>query len=91
MSTTIQIQLDDEIATHLGDSPDAVNAAAKQATVLELYRRHAISDWRGARLLGLDVGSFLKLAGSRFIPFIDLSPEELREELAAVERLWPNR
>jgi hypothetical protein len=89
MSTTIAFELDDDVAARLGDSPEARNAAAREATVLELYRRREIPDGRGARLLDLDLASFFKLAGSRFIPFIDLTPEELREELAALDRAWP--
>jgi len=88
MGTTIACEPDDDAASCLGDS-SAVIAAVGEATVVEFdYRRQAISDGRGAPLLGLDLASFFQLAGSRFIPFIDLTPEELREEPAALDRLF---
>ena len=88
MSTTITIEIDDDTAARLGDSPDAVTVAAKEAMVLELYRRHVISDWRASRLLGLDVGAFLHLASARGIPVIDLTPDEWARELETINRLW---
>lgn len=81
MSTTIAFEIDDDTAARLGDSPDAVSAAVKEAAVLELYRRHDITGSQGARLLAVSLESFLKFAGSHQIPIFDITPEELREEV----------
>lgn len=85
--STIPIELDDDVAARLGDSPDAIVDAAKEAVVFDLFRRAAISGGRASTLLGLDRLTFMRLASSRGIAVIDLSPEEWQEEKRRVESM----
>ena len=87
MSTTIKIEFDDDVVARLGDSPRAITDAARQAIVLDLFRRAAISGGRASALLEMDRLDFMRLASSRGIPVIDLTAEELRAEIARVESM----
>lgn len=59
----------------------------KELAVLELYRRHLISGGKAAELLGMERFEFIHYASHLGIPFFDLSPEEMTDELAQVETL----
>jgi hypothetical protein len=67
------------------DDPEALRCAtarAREAAVLELYRLSRMTSGRAADLLGIERADFLTLAGSRHIATIQLTPQELTEELA---------
>jgi len=83
--STFRIELEDDTAARLGDSPDAINDALKALVARELYRQHAISGGCASQLLGLDRLDFMRLAGSRGIPVIDSTPEQWQAELAAID------
>lgn len=84
---TVQVELDDDVLAKLGDSPEAVRAAAREAVVLELFRRAAISGGKAAYLLGMDRLDFMLLASSRGIPVIDMTPEEWQEEVRRIRSM----
>lgn len=77
----IRIEIDEEIQKLLGESTEQIERHALEMIVLELYRRHAVSAGRAAMLLAMDELSFIRWSGSLGIPYFDLTPEELREEL----------
>jgi predicted HTH domain antitoxin len=77
----IRIEFDEELLGLLGDSPEQIERHALEMIVLELYRRHTISAGRAARLLDMDKLGFIRWSGSLGIPYLDMSAEELREEL----------
>jgi predicted HTH domain antitoxin len=81
----ITVHLDDEFAAILAGTPEELEELAREALVLELFRRHAISAGRATRALGLTREAFMKLASSRGIPVIDTTPEQWQAELAAIE------
>ncbi len=87
MSTTITIEIDDDVAARLGDSPRAITDAARQAIVLDLFRRAAISGGRASALLDMDRLDFMRLASSRGIPVIDMTAEEWQEEVRRVRSM----
>lgn len=55
--------------------------------VLSLFTEGRISSGRAARLLGISRLEFLALLRARGIAYINYTPDELREEFAAVEKL----
>ena len=54
---------------------------AKEALVLELLREHRISQGKAAEMLQLSRGDLFPLMTKYQVPVVDLSPDELREEL----------
>src|SRR5215831_6913107 len=75
----VQLELPDEVATHLRDEDLAVKA--KEAFTMELLREHEISQGKAAELLGIDRHTLFDLMAKYQVPAIDMTPEELAEEL----------
>ena len=59
----------------------------KELIVLELYRQRLISSGKAAELLGMERFEFVRYASRLGIPFIDMSAEELAEEVAQLKSL----
>jgi predicted HTH domain antitoxin len=70
------------IAEFLPTPPDA---AASELIVLELYRQRRISRGKAAELLGESLAGFLERAAHADLPYFDLTPDELREEIESAE------
>lgn len=64
----------------------AATARAREAAILELYRLGRITSGRGAILLGIERADFLALAAQRGIPTLQVTAQELRDELASPSR-----
>ncbi len=62
-----------------------VQQTIKECIVLELYRRGEISTGKAAEILGMSYRQFLDLLAKHKIPLFRYSPEELEEELRAME------
>src|SRR5215475_4201903 len=75
----VQLELPDEVATHLRDEDLA--AKAKEAFTMELLREHEISQGKAAELLGIDRHTLFDLMTKYRVPVIDMTPEELRQAL----------
>ncbi len=56
--------------------------SAREALVLALYRRRGVSGGTAARLLGIPLADFLRLASAEGIAVLDQTPEELSRELS---------
>ncbi len=69
----------------LADRP--LDAFVKELIVLELYRRRQISAGKAAELLEMERFEFIQYASRLGIPFIDMSPAEMDEELAQLNAL----
>jgi predicted HTH domain antitoxin len=83
----IRGRFDDELLPLLGDSPEEIERQALEINVLELYRRHTLSAGRAAKLLGKEKFAFIRWTGEMGIPYFDMTPEELQEELRVLEKL----
>jgi predicted HTH domain antitoxin len=59
----------------------------REALVLDLFRRAAISSGKAAELLGLTRIDFIKSAGTLGIASIQMSADELAAEVSAAKRL----
>jgi predicted HTH domain antitoxin len=61
--------------------------AAREAVVLELYRRGIISSGKAAELLGMQRFDFVRYADKLGIPFFRMSKEEWEAEKSAADSL----
>jgi predicted HTH domain antitoxin len=75
----VKFELPDKVAPNLRD--EDLSAKAKEALTMELLREHEISQGTAAELLGIDRHELFDLMTKYRIPVIDMTPEELAEEL----------
>jgi predicted DNA-binding protein (UPF0251 family) len=75
----VKFELPDEVAPHLRDEDLA--AKAKEAVTMELLREHEISQGKAAELLGIDRHTLFDLMTRYRVPVIDMTPEELAQDL----------
>lgn len=73
------LELPAEIFAHLQEGE--LTEKAKEALVMELLREHHISQGKAAEVLGVSRHEVFDLMSKYRIPAIDLTSEELREEL----------
>jgi hypothetical protein len=91
MMTTLQLPLDEDLATILQAADQPLERTALELIVLELYRRHTISSGKAAHLLGMDRGDFIVFASGLGIAYFDLSEEQWAAELQASEEIAHGR
>jgi predicted DNA-binding protein (UPF0251 family) len=75
----VRFELPDEVAPNLRDEDLA--AKAKEALTMELLREHELSQGTAAEVLGIDRHALFELMTKYRVPVIDMTPEELAEEL----------
>lgn len=85
--TTIQLDLHEDLVTHLRELDRPVERAALELIVLELYRRGTISSGKAAEVLGIDRFDFIRQASALGIPFFKYTEEEWQEEMRVVDEL----
>lgn len=91
MSTfTVQLQMPLSMLGTLDVARPEVEEHLQQLIVLELFRENRISVGKGAELLGISQISFVQLLARHKIEYFRQSPEELAEEVAAIEHLLEN-
>ena len=76
---SLELDLPDEVVLALRD--EELSAKAKESLVLELLREHHISEGTAGHILSLNRGDLMSLMSKYQIPVIDMTSEELREEL----------
>ncbi len=76
---SLEFSLPDEVVAFLRE--DELAAKAKESLVMELLREHRISQGKAAELLGIGRHSLYPIMAKYQVAVVDLSPEELREEL----------
>lgn len=75
----VKLELPDEVAPNLRD--EDLTAKAKEALTMELLREHQISQGTAAAVLGINRHELFDLMTKYRVPVIDMTPEELAEEL----------
>ena len=85
--STIQLDLDEEIAVLLQGSNQSVPQVARELIVLELYRRGTISSGKAARLVDMARFEFIRYASRLGIAFFDLTDDEWKAEQVQSETL----
>jgi len=76
--TTLLVPVLDELLDLLG-SEAAATEHLRRAAVLDLVKRQAISEGRGAELLGIGIWEFREIMAEADVPVVDLAEGELRE------------
>jgi len=79
MSQRINITLPEEILADLGN--EDLSSKAKEALVMELLREHKISQGKAAELLEIPREDLFPLMTRYRVPVVDMTSEELEEEL----------
>jgi predicted DNA-binding protein (UPF0251 family) len=75
----VKFELPDEVALNL--RAEDLATKAKEALTMELLREHEISQGKAAELLGIDRHTLFDLMTKYRVPVIDMTSEELAEEL----------
>ena len=75
------IELDRDLVDLLEELRRPAKAAARELIVLELFRQGEVSSGTAAQLLGMRRDEFIRYASERGIPYLQLTPEELRREV----------
>ncbi len=75
----LELELPDDIVAGLQD--EDLTSKAKEAFVMELLREHRVSQGKAAAILRLSREDLFPLMTKYRIPAIDLTDEELSEEL----------
>lgn len=81
-----QVDLPEEVLASFGWQDAEVPGKVREALVMDLLRRHVISQGRAAELLGVNRWDLYDVMGRYQVPAIDLQPEELKRELASEVR-----
>lgn len=84
--TTVHLDLNEELLTHLRKQAPSIQIAARELIVIELYRRGAVSRGKAAELLDIPLVDFLRRANELGKPYFDFTAEEWAEEMRQVER-----
>ena len=80
----VSVQLDDDLVEVMQLAEEPIDRLAREAIVLELYRRGTISSGKAARLLGKDRLEFIRYSGQLGIPYFDTTDEEWEAELRVI-------
>ena len=75
------IMLHEEVVAGFDWTEDEVPAWVQEVLVMELLRRHSVSQREAAELLHLNLRDLFEVMGQYKVPTIDLTPEELQREL----------
>lgn len=84
--TTVEVRVPTELLAY-GPQPDDIQRRVLEWLVISLFKDEHISSGKAAQLLGLTRIEFLALLRRRGVAYVDYSPSELDDELAAVQAL----
>ena len=76
---SLQLELPDDVAEELED--EDLSSKAKEALVMELLREHRVSQGKAAAVLGLSREELFPLMTRYRVPVVDLTDDELSDEL----------
>jgi hypothetical protein len=71
----------EEVVTWLGWQEMDVSSKVREARVMELLRRHVISQGKAAELLELNLWDLPEVMGRYQVSAVDMTPEEVKREL----------
>lgn len=77
---SVQLELDDDLVQALNLLDQPIQQAAREAIVLELYRRAVISSGKAAQLLSMDRFAFIRYASRLGIPYFQMAPDEVAKD-----------
>ena len=77
-----EVELPEEVLAGFGWKDTEVPQRVREALVMDLVRLDKISEAEAAAFLGLNRWDLLEIMGCYKVPAIQMSPEELQDELA---------
>jgi len=82
----LSIDIPDELFLSINETPINLVQMVKQKLALELYKNHKISISQGAKFIGMDIYSFMRILNEHHIPAID--DYDIEAEIDALKELW---
>ena len=76
-----EVVLPDEVLSGFGWQDSEVPRRVREALVMELVRLDRLSEAQAAKALDLDRWELLEIMGRYHVPVIQMSPEELKQEV----------
>ena len=76
-----EIEVPEEVLAGLGWQDGEVPERMREALVMELLRRHIVSQGKAAELLDISRWDLYEVMEGYMVPAIDLTPEEVRREV----------
>ena len=77
-----EVELPEEVLACFGWQETEVASKVREALVMELLRRHVISQGKAAALLQVNRWDLYEVMNRYDVPAVDMTPEEVREELS---------
>src|SRR5262245_61734416 len=92
---SVSIEMPEEVLSALHRTPEEFAQELRLAAAIHWYSRGEVSQGRGAEIAGLSRRAFIEALGRAQVEVIQVTPEELREEVerdlqARRERLTAN-
>ena len=85
---TLGVELPERVVKLLGPTTEDATRHLAELAYIELFRQGEVSSGWAARQLGIGKDDFIRLLAKHQVPYIDLTEEELLEQLQAA---MPNR
>lgn len=82
---TASVELPRDLLVALNISAAEIDGRVREWAALELYREGLISAGKAAEILGVPKGHFIDLLDQRDIAYLDLTADELAEDVRAAE------
>jgi predicted HTH domain antitoxin len=79
--TEVKLTIPDELRYAIERKYQSIQERVMELIILELYREGDISSGKAAELLKMDKMEFVRYSSKLGIPFIDLTEEELAEDM----------
>ena len=85
---TLTVELPESVVQKLGSTVEDATRHLAELAFVELFRQGEVSSGWSARQLGISKDDFIRLLTKHGVPYIDLTEEELRQQ---VEAAMPSR
>lgn len=89
--TSLVIDLPNDVVERLAPTPHEAAERLKELVLIELFRRGEVSSGWAAERLGIGKWDFIDLLGEHGVPYIDLTEDELRQEVEVALSHWGRR
>ena len=80
---TLAVELPESVVKLLGESTETATRHLAELAYIELFRQGELSSGWAAEKLGISKDEFRELLYAHDVPYIDMSEEELRQEVEA--------
>ena len=88
---SVVVQLPEETVRLLGVTPDQAAACLKKLALIDLFRCGEVSSGYAADVLGMGKWDFIELLGQHGVPYIDLSEDDLPQQVEVARPYWTRR